>query len=841
MDGIGLAIEKALRTLILTLCQLVYSMIVFFFNIFEKIGTASIVSDTYIMEVYERIGLILGLFMLFRITFSGIQYVINPDLLNDKKSGMGNIVKKAIIVIVLLGTTPYLFELAFKVQNLVIEEDILPKIIVGSTADTDNFGISLVDYTFFNFYTRNPEAGNLCTESQYNAMRNYFRNSGNLDMTKNCIDKYDESKEEWAINFDYHGILPLIVGVVLLWMIIMYTLQVAIRAFQLAYLQLIAPIPIMLYLDPKKDDQLQKWLKQCTTTYFDLFIRVAIIYFVVFVIEIIMSDEFFNTIDVSGGFFSNFYISVVLIIALLVFAKKVPDLFKELFPSAGGAAKFDFGLSPKKVLNDTMAAGLIGGVAGAAGATASNAVHGFMNMRKAWNKNPVDEKLTKEQREALGVEGAAKYDAQRRAQMWSRFGAVAGATGKTAASMAGGFFGGAKAGLKTKDITKAGEAVKTANKNREERELKADAGYHWYNPLPTMRDGILEFAGESGDTIKNRNQALRDRAKMEGDLAEGERVFNTYKDAEGKLDAGRAFRHDAYIQSYNDLGAAKKDAKNAEIALSQEQANLNAAYNYTGPNKEEVIANAQERYNIAYGNAKGTQGKLELAKAKHDSNKKIFADDAKVEDLFKYYSDLHSEIKPMPSVNPQVQVTSSPESVGPASRPLDINAIINGDPSFYENPIDLSASDADMIRDEFNRRIQEQHDVLKKASEKKVNAMGKDPYTPATEAAKEEYREADENMDRLTESLANFTQMLEDKKKKPKKYDYNLDVFKMDKSDLRKHKRMLEARREELLKESEGLSDNPSTEARTRINEINSEMFDLDKALERINLAMDNN
>ena len=42
------------------------------------------------------------------------------------------------------------------------------------------------------------------------------------------------------------------------------------------------------------------------------------------------------------------YILGVLIIGLFAFAKKVPNLIKEIFPSLGGAAAFDYGLSFKK-------------------------------------------------------------------------------------------------------------------------------------------------------------------------------------------------------------------------------------------------------------------------------------------------------------------------------------------------------------------------------------------------------------------------------------------------------------------------------------------------------------
>jgi len=826
---IGLAIEKAIRTLLLTLCQLVYSMIVFFFNIFEKIGTASIVGDSYIMEVYERVGLILGLFMLFRITFTAIQYIINPDLLSDKKSGMGNIVKKAFIVIVLLGTTPYLFQLAFKVQNIIIEEDVLPKILVGSTAETDDFGINLAKYTFFNFYTINPAAGDLCGENQYNAMILDFESSGNLNMTKNCVELYDENKDAWAVNFDYHGLLPLIVGCVLLWMIVMYTLQVAVRMFQLAYLQLIAPVPIMLYLDPKNDEQLKKWFKQCTTTYLDFFIRVAVIYFVVFVIEIIMSEDFFNTIDVTGGtFFSNFYISVVLIIALLVFAKKVPDLFKELFPMGGGAAKFDFGLNPKKVLNDTMAAGLIGGTVGALGAGASNAIHGYMNMSKAWQKNTVDSKLTKEQREALGEKGVADYNARRRAQMAARFGAVAGAAGKAALSVAGGVAGGAKAGIKTKDITKSGEAIKTANKHREERELKAEAGYHWYNPLPTMRDKVLEFSGEAGDTFKNRDQALRDIQKRDSDYKKGAELFATYANSEGKIDVDRAFNNTAYRESFVAVGAAKKETKKAEAALTNVTAELNAAYAMPRVTEEQQVARekaialAQERYEKASGDVKAAQGKLEIAKAKHDSYKKIYVNDAKVEDLFKYYDDLTSSEEKEKVLSRGFTSPIQPVTPSPA-------------PSSGDDSSEFEAA---------HRAYQKKDDEVSDADLELARLMATKPFSPEVEEAKKKFKKAEGDRDAAAERMAEaapqstFNSILNSDESKQV---HNVDVLKMSKSELQKRRVELENKRRELDKKYRILENkkmNGQIIDTAEFSRIKDELRDLNKILESIYAAL---
>ena len=131
-----------------------------------------------------------------------------------------------------------------------------------------------------------------------------------------------------------------------------FTIQVGVRLVQLAYLQIIAPIPIIMYITPKGDDYLKKWGTQCLTTFLDFFLRTAIIYFAVAIIQNLMEAETLKAILSGGGEirsgWQTAYVFVIMVIAILVFAKKVPALLKEIFPSLGGAASFDYGLSFKK-------------------------------------------------------------------------------------------------------------------------------------------------------------------------------------------------------------------------------------------------------------------------------------------------------------------------------------------------------------------------------------------------------------------------------------------------------------------------------------------------------------
>lgn len=390
--GIGRAIEHGFRTLMFILCDGVYRLIYLTFYIFEKLGSARIIEDT--QGIVNRISLIIGLFMVFRVTFAFVQYIVDPDAMLDKKKGAANIIKKIIISIVLLGSTSTLFNLAFKAQDLIIDNQIIGKIIFNSSSsngyDSDSlystpensstFGGRLSAEVFSAFYRLNPEASpkdsnqedcktwltNDDGNSGYSKLKEKIaQNKGALSGYKNspaaiCLNEQDSS-DEYIVDFDAGGFLALAFGIAVLYTIFIFTIQVGVRVIQLAYLQIIAPIPIIMYITPKGDEQLKKWGQQCSTTFLDFFMRCTIIYFTILVIQNIWETGFIGKLLSAGTESSNgwetMYVGVIMIIAVLTFAKKVPNLIKEIFPSLGGAAGFDYGLSFKKQVVEPLKAG----------------------------------------------------------------------------------------------------------------------------------------------------------------------------------------------------------------------------------------------------------------------------------------------------------------------------------------------------------------------------------------------------------------------------------------------------------------------------------------------------
>ena len=144
-------------------------------------------------------------------------------------------------------------------------------------------------------------------------------------------------------------------------------------------------MPQYQYLSPKKDTAFQRWIKQCVTTYLDLFIRLAIIYFALYLISMIFNSD-------TGGLnaatwlpeYSDLWkwFQLILVLGILLFAKKVPDLISDLFPGMGGKSGLDFGLGLKS-RTDFLGKGLL---TRAAGAIAGGAAIGFLGASQGFRR-----------------------------------------------------------------------------------------------------------------------------------------------------------------------------------------------------------------------------------------------------------------------------------------------------------------------------------------------------------------------------------------------------------------------------------------------------------------------
>ena len=608
--GIGDSIVQACRTFVGWIAVMIYTLIEYMYHVFELLGRTEIIEDSYVRTIYSRVGMILGIFMVFKLVFSLVQSLIEPEKLNDKKNGYGQIIKRCVISIVLLGITPSLFREAFSIQNYIIgsssKDNVIYKLIAGSSShNKGKIGRQLAGNLFFDFVTDTEEPklkegmiddfmvsadGTTSEDSIYierfqeNNWDNFSKSV--LSEQKDFSDAIDylavKNNGKYVIELNWFPLL--VVGGTVLYIIALYCVQVAVRVVQLAYLQLIAPIPILSYIsDP--EGSFKKWTKQCLTTYLDLFIRLAIIYFVMTVISEVL-EQFENMSGIiydSAGLANEKWHAVLLvkafiIIGLLLFGKKVPELIKDLFPNlGGGAAGFGFGLGLKKNLLDPL-----------------------KDVGKSLYNTPL----------GWGLKGGKK--------------------------------------LGTYIDRKA---------------------HHLPKPRGKFGQAVDKWLPGRGEAIKQRRQAQEEERQFDNNMKQGKRMYDRFagdlveKDAEtGEITGVKsgAFSHRDYANSYLDVERAKAENKKAEQEYQTEYAKYQAAYSR---GDQDAIEQAENRIRIAEKNKKVAAGKLELAQNKHNVNKKIYADDAKREETYDYYKKTHGkateyESKPKVQNNQSTSTTS---------------------------------------------------------------------------------------------------------------------------------------------------------------------------------------
>ena len=362
--GIG---SDLLRELCAWLCEFIYQLIAWLYELFINVSRVEILKadSPAIKSIYERITMILTIVMIFYVTFEVVKYVMQPDSFSDKEKGGGKLVLKMILVVILIAFVPSIFTWAYKFQNVIFDNQIFSKVILGKQGiDTERYGRVFSANILGMFYyvdeatwgeqelEKESNCDGVSCKTIVNANLSTLIEYGEITLLNHGINKEGEVVDEgtgdvskYYIHFD--GLFAVIVGIFVAYMLMLYCVDVGVRAVQLLFLQIIAPIPIIGYLSPKKDGIFQKWVKQCITTYLDLFIRTGIIYFGVLICQILSesynSGDLFNNIPGDTTTTMKVFIYIALILGVLLFIQKAPKLLGELFPKMG-AASGNFGL-----------------------------------------------------------------------------------------------------------------------------------------------------------------------------------------------------------------------------------------------------------------------------------------------------------------------------------------------------------------------------------------------------------------------------------------------------------------------------------------------------------------
>lgn len=339
---------------------------------------SSIFANKDVTEIiYTRIYTVLAIFMVFKLTFSFIKYVVSPDTMVDKEQGVGKIIAKTLTMLAILIILPTIFfksdifpgqnaPILTMLQNGVIKT--LPKVILGISDDNgnttttakENGNVMALNMLSSLYYPNECKDAAVCDSDNKLTSLSGFSTSLNMTDTNSSYVYY------------YMWPLTTLCGIILVFILVGIAVDVAIRVFKLMILQMIAPIPVMTYIDPKssKDGAFNSWIKTFTTTYLDIFIKLGTVYLLLLLVKEFFSGKLFGNVYKTLGFASGNFVMIFLIIGLFQFAKQAPKFIKDALgiKDSGGGSFMGKALS-----------GMAGAAAGFAGGLATGGLAGGLS------------------------------------------------------------------------------------------------------------------------------------------------------------------------------------------------------------------------------------------------------------------------------------------------------------------------------------------------------------------------------------------------------------------------------------------------------------------------------
>lgn len=460
------AFDYGLTGVLLFIDSIVYWLVSKLFGVFSFLANPMSINELFYTDIEliaKRIEVVIGVVMLFFVASALLKALVDPDNLNKNAS---KIVKNALISIILLGVFPVIFTYAFKLQDVIIGDHVVEKLLFGNDSETPSVGqigneTALNVFSAFLVIPDDVEADK--SGITWGEMKEGIKVSGAfLDITAML-----EPIKDNTYGITYTPIVSTACGIFLIYILVSFCIDLGIRVFKLAFYQIIAPIPILMYIIPEKKSVFDNWIKATLATYLEVFIRLFVMFAVVFLAQAI----FINWKD-----WTHAFEKVIVIMGLFAFAKQAPKLISDVLGIDSGNMKL--GIMGKLATGGALGMGAVAGAGLLTGSrnffhgigNTANRISNIKNEKGGWNKFKA------------GV-GAA--------------GAAVGTLGSTVAGAASGMVRGVPKGFSAKNVKDTGNAISGAVQGATEARDKRD------NYQATHGGIIGATAGHVGDAIKN--------------------------------------------------------------------------------------------------------------------------------------------------------------------------------------------------------------------------------------------------------------------------------------------------------------------------------------------------
>lgn len=360
---------------------LIIDSIVYFFvnkayTMYLALAQFKLFDNETFKDLITRTYIIIGVISLFIVAYALINSIINPDNASKGDKSLSKIVKNIAFSIIGIAIVPTIFNYFYYFQRVVLCNNLIPKIFMAyntRNSESNNFldddvGPQFATYLFQSFfYPTAIENKQLSDVSDGNALiadEASKVTSTAIDIlyptddglhtgitTYSLQDAYDDSMNGKSFfttfrlfligdmgvasgDVQYLFILSTIAGVYCAYVLANLCIDMAVRTVKLGYLELIAPLPIMTIIVPGKKSVFDNWLKKTISCALEVFVRLFIVVFVIYLIRTI-PNLFTATTFSYGGCTTSFGVITALLIralvycGLLTFVKQAPKFFSE--------------------------------------------------------------------------------------------------------------------------------------------------------------------------------------------------------------------------------------------------------------------------------------------------------------------------------------------------------------------------------------------------------------------------------------------------------------------------------------------------------------------------------
>ena len=377
IEDIVNAIQNFFFNIFLTIDAIVYYLIDVCYQVFLVLAKAQIFDQKLFGDILKRVYILIGVLMMFFIFYSLLKVIVNPEEMNKGDMAPRKIITNIITSLLMTVFLPTAFNILYQLQGVILDNDLIGRIVVGTDSTSDNNdsivkgGRNIATQVFLAFLYPNedytPKEGEEQTVGEITDEDGHtVKEAMELIVDKQLsffhIAKFSEPVAKDQLK--YFFIVSTIAGGFCVYVLLCFVFDLGIRSVKLAALQIIAPLPIVMRILPKKNDIFNKWLKTTLAVFFEVFIRVFVVYLIAVLVgkipEVIKTVAQ-STTELNGPI--EALATALLIMGVIAFARQAPKMIGDIFGIKSG----NMGLSLAKRMQE--GGGFVAAAAAGAGLT----------------------------------------------------------------------------------------------------------------------------------------------------------------------------------------------------------------------------------------------------------------------------------------------------------------------------------------------------------------------------------------------------------------------------------------------------------------------------------------